>query len=1212
MNHPVQQNSDYLFFRDGGQTGAVMRSVDWKHSSMGAPALWPQSLKNAIRLILDNAAPMYIAWGKGLVQFYNDGYLPILGQNKHPCAIGASTRETFREIWPMVGPMFDQVLKGQSIFNEDLNLPLERNGKISDSYFTFSYSPLRDDNGIVAGVFVVAFETTSKVISHQEIQRSRKELHDFFMQAPVPMVMLEGPNHFVTLANPPYVRLSGREVTGKTIAEAFPRGEADSFIPLLDGVYQTGVPFIGKELPLQLPDDSGAMQNLWIDIGYYPFRGANNAVKGVYALVHDVTHQVLARNEAQQSETRALNSEKQLLDVLESTADGFIELDKNYKILRVNKNQERISGMSRNLTVGRNHWDVWPKESIPKIWEAYQKVIQENVPMRVEDFNSALQVWLDVDAYPTPTGGIAAFFRDVTGQKDALSKIKYQRDRFDRLAAASGIGVWYCDLPFNELIWDEKVKEHFWLPANAKVTIDTFYERIHPQDRELTRHAVENSIQSHTRYDIVYRTMNPDNENDVKWIRAVGWTDYDPSGKSIRFDGITLEVTEAVVSRQALENTANAVQNERENIRNLFKQTPEMVCVIKGPQHVFEFVNEAHIKALGFDATGKTVREAQPESVEVHGILDNVFKTGITAELREIPVTLGDHLRYFDLTYAAKRDPNGIIDGIMILGTEITAQVAARISLLESQRKYQLLFDFSPVPKWVIDIDTMKYVDVNVAAIQHYGYSKEEFLAMSPIDIRPEEEKLRFIEWMKNEHCSRLESQTYDKRRTHIKKDGSLIEVEVSALDLNLDGRKVRVCAMVDITDRVQSEARQQDLLAKLVVAKEDAEKANRSKTAFLANMSHEIRTPMNAILGFTEILRDMSLGDKDRKDALSRIDRSGRGLLKLIDDILDISKVEAGKLSIEKVRFSPFEIVTEVASLLRLQAEQKGIQLKTRISASVPEVAHSDQARIRQILTNLIGNAIKFTATGEVVIEVDTETDTNGTKQYLIFEVTDTGIGIAHGDHNKLFQAFAQADESIVRKFGGTGLGLVLSQRLCQQLGGDLILLESQINQGSKFLAKIEAGPFQNLSLELTPDRENAPSLAQEGSNIGLLNDVRILVVDDAPDNQLLMRLFLESAGALVDSAGDGEEAISKASSRGYDLILMDIQMPRVDGLQATRRLRSRGYTRPILALTAHAMKEEIMRSLEAGCNEHITKPIARLTLLTMAKKYLSLPFKT
>jgi PAS domain S-box-containing protein len=552
MKPPHHPDPDYFFFRNGGQAGAVMRAMDWKRSSLGDPALWPQSLKNAIRLILDNAAPMYIAWGNGLIQFYNDGYLPILGPTKHPHAIGASTKDTFREIWPSIGPMFDQVLGGDSLFNEDLNLPLERNGIIADSFFTFSYSPLRDDDGNVAGVFVVAVETTSKVVVRQELERSRKELHEFFMQAPVPMVILEGPNHLVTLANPPYVKLSGREVLGKTIADAFPQGEAASFIPLLDGVYRTGVPYIGKELSLQLPDEKGAIQDLWIDIGYHPFRDSDNTIKGVFALVHDVTHQVQARKAAEQSWIRAQKSEKQLLDVLESTADGFIELDKDYKVVRVNKTQERITGTSRNETVGKNHWDVWPKHIIPEIAEAYQKVVQENVPVRVEYFNAALKIWLDVDAYPTPEGGLAAFFRDVTIQTNALSKIESQRERFSRLASASGIGVWYCDLPFSDLIWDEKVKEHFWLPADAEVTIDTFYERIHPQDRESVRSAIETAIQTHTRYDTMFRTFNPHDERDNKWIRAIGWTDYDESGKAIRFDGVTLDVSANKIAEQAL------------------------------------------------------------------------------------------------------------------------------------------------------------------------------------------------------------------------------------------------------------------------------------------------------------------------------------------------------------------------------------------------------------------------------------------------------------------------------------------------------------------------------------------------------------------------------------------------------------------------------------------------------------------------------------
>jgi PAS domain S-box-containing protein len=401
----------------------------------------------------------------------------------------------------------------------------------------------------------------------------------------------------------------------------------------------------------------------------------------------------------------------------------------------------------------------------------------------------------------------------------------------------------------------------------------------------------------------------------------------------------------------------------------------------------------------------------------------------------------------------------------------------------------------------------------------------------------------------------------------------------------------------LDVTERVMAKRG-------LEAAKLEAERANASKTAFLANMSHEIRTPMTAVLGFAEILRNPDLPEDLRKDALMRIDRSGRSLLKLIDDVLDISKVEAGKLTIEKSRFSPLEITTEVTELLRLQAEQRGLSLTTKFEDSVPVIAQSDSARVRQILTNLIGNAIKFTKEGHVAVNVSAETDKADGKQYLIFEVSDTGMGIAQPDREKLFRPFAQADQSITREFGGTGLGLVLSKRLSQLLGGDLFLKDSKLNEGSRFVAKIEAGPFEisriDSSMSVQPEHPVSSKI--------FLHDARVLVVDDVPDNQILLRRYLESAGARVDVAGDGEEAVSKALDCDYDVVLMDIQMPHVDGIQATKRLRAQGYRRPILALTAHAMREEINRSAEAGCDEHLTKPVTKQTLVSAVSRWSSL----
>ena len=258
-----------------------------------------------------------------------------------------------------------------------------------------------------------------------------------------------------------------------------------------------------------------------------------------------------------------------------------------------------------------------------------------------------------------------------------------------------------------------------------------------------------------------------------------------------------------------------------------------------------------------------------------------------------------------------------------------------------------------------------------------------------------------------------------------------------------------------DITERIEQA---QELLA----AKASAESANLSKTTFLANMSHEIRTPMTAVLGFAELLKEPHLPEDQRDDAISRIQRSGQTLLKLIDDILDISKVESGKFSTEKLRFSPREVVAEVTALLRLQAEQKGLALQANIDSSVPPIAFSDPTIVRQILTNLIGNGIKFTCKGLVHVHVSAEKDHSSDKQFLIFDVFDTGIGIAQSDQAKLYQPFVQADESINRQFGGTGLGLILSKRLAQQLGGDLLLVKSTQQAGSQFQARLEAGPFE------------------------------------------------------------------------------------------------------------------------------------------------------
>ena len=388
------------------------------------------------------------------------------------------------------------------------------------------------------------------------------------------------------------------------------------------------------------------------------------------------------------------------------------------------------------------------------------------------------------------------------------------------------------------------------------------------------------------------------------------------------------------------------------------------------------------------------------------------------------------------------------------------------------------------------------------------------------------------------------------------------------------------------------------------------AEAANQAKSLFLANMSHEIRTPLTAILGFAENLLDPSCSIAERTTATETILRNGRHLLQLINDILDLSKIEADRLEIERIRFSPGEVVSDVISALRIRAESKQIGLSLNSEGLIPLNVVSDPTRLRQILMNLISNGIKFTETGQVVVKmkiVDSSgracsTNSDNQNVDLQVDVVDTGIGMSEEQLSRLFAPFMQADESMARRFGGTGLGLAISRRLAKLLGGDIVV-SSQANVGSVFSLRI---PVDSPSEAAWMDRPTVVSKTPQQAALPLtirLNK-RILLAEDGPDNQLLIRSFLSKQGADVSVVDNGRKAVdaamtSIADGRPFDIVLMDMQMPILDGYSATRELRTNGWTRPILALTANVMQGDRQKCLEAGCNDFAAKPIDRLDLI-------------
>ncbi len=501
--------------------------------------------------------------------------------------------------------------------------------------------------------------------------------------------------------------------------------------------------------------------------------------------------------------------------------------------------------------------------------------------------------------------------------------------------------------------------------------------------------------------------------------------------------------------------------------------------------------------------------------------------------------------------------------------------------LRQASLDYRRIFENAFDAILVLSREGEVVLNVNRRACEIYGLSREEFLGMSleAVSENVERGRLQVVETM--EHGGFYNFETVQRR-----KDGSRMFLEINASAIEYEGHPAILSINRDITERRRAE--------ELRLAKEAAEQADQAKGRFLANMSHEIRTPMAGILGLTGLLRKTDLSAQQSHYA-ELIQSSTTSLLRLIDDILDFSKIEAGALAFERVRFDLQGVLREIVDLLRFTAGSRDTKLTLTFGSGVPEWAWGDPARLRQVLTNLIGNALKFTAAGTVDVEVRRLADGR-----LRFAVRDTGIGIPAESQGRMFGLFSQGDSSTSRRFGGSGLGLAISKRIVEQMQGE-IGFESAAGTGSHF--------WFILGLE-TAFPPRLPPAPGEGDSRPAGARHRILVAEDNLINQLVVVEQLKVLGYDVAAVHNGLEALKALESGDYDLVLMDCQMPELDGYDAARRIREGAEKHrriPIVALTAHAMQEDLDRCLVAGMNDYITKPFVEEDLRQKLAHWLS-----
>lgn len=535
---------------------------------------------------------------------------------------------------------------------------------------------------------------------------------------------------------------------------------------------------------------------------------------------------------------------------------------------------------------------------------------------------------------------------------------------------------------------------------------------------------------------------------------------------------------------------------------------------------------------------------------------------------------------------------NGRIVGSVAAFQDVTARHAAGAALRESEAKQRMLIDNAADAVFVADKDE-RWIYVNDLALTMLGFSRDELIGSTIYDLLPTE----YREISRTTFGEKLRLDKLIRREIHLlKKNGGYVPVEMNVALLP-DGSIYGSCR--DITDRKAFETA-------LIKAKIGAESASKAKSEFLATMSHEIRTPMNGIIGMTELALDTTLSVEQR-EYLEMVKLSSNNLLVIINDILDFSKIESGKLTLEKIEFSIEELIFTTLNSMSLKAKKKDIELVCKIDPDIPKKLLGDPGRVRQIITNLVGNAIKFSDHGSIVLELHVA-HKMGSLVEIYFAITDAGIGIALDKQASIFEPFSQADTSTTRRYGGTGLGLSISSRLVQEMQG-VLRVKSEIGQGSTFYFNGIFGVAGEHSADVSVAIASAWSEGADkhgvepiiSANTGVENKFKILLAEDNPINQKLVITLLQKWGYVVDVAENGVVALEQLKHKKYHVILMDMQMPEMGGIEATQHIRQleNGPSRvSIIAMTANAMPGDQERCMDAGMDHYLSKPIDSIVL--------------
>lgn len=916
--------------------------------------------------------------------------------------------------------------------------------------------------------------------------------------------------------------------------------------------------------------------------------------------------------EMKEAEAHVSERQRELDQYFETSLDLLCIANTKGEFIRLNPEWGRVLGYSTEALEGKPFLDFVHPEDIESTLEAVQDLVnQQEVVKFVNRYRCRDGSYRWIEWRSRCQGQrIYAVARDISERIEYQRALKEYKERLSQAQTFANAGTWEYDIEKATLDWSSECEALFGIETGSfGGTFEAFLRYVHPEDRDevmaQNQFILHKKEEKNLKYE--HRILKPSGQ--VRWVQEIAGVHRDKEGKPVKVTGFVMDITDRKESENALK--------EREKLLELFfNQSLHgfYFCMLEEPIEWNEHSHQASI--LEYALNHQRMTRVNQGMLDQYGAQEDHFK-GLTLgqlfqhdldQAREITRRLFNngqcHIEtreqkldgsplMIDGEYTCLYDDQGRITGHIGVQVDITEKKKAQQQIKDNERRLNTLLSNTPAVIYSYQIDQqgipkITYINENVKEVLGY-HPKEltESIDLWKACVHPEDLP---------DLGEKLTGRTGTNQYRFKDKKGNyhwLLDTQ-RAIDRGEEEWEV-MGTWWDITDRIRAEEKLQEyarLLEKKNLEWEEATKeaqvASKAKTQFLANMSHEIRTPMNGILGFLQLLEETTT-DEQQSQYIKYIKISTDTLLTLINDILDLSKIESGKMALEEIPFDLHSLLEEAMISQSYPAQSKQIPLKLQIHEGLPAYVQGDPIRFKQILTNLLSNAVKFTEAGSIMLECRS-LEEKQSRVLVEIRVTDTGIGIDSEAQKTLFEAFTQADNSTTREFGGTGLGLTIVKDLVTLMGG-YIGIQSTPGQGSTFTLRIPLAlhPEKPIHLhEAEPKQEILGELLSQGVST-------VLIVEDQEINQALIQQLLNNRGIHCDIAQNGKEAVEACGKKPYDLVLMDIQMPVMNGLEATRQIRKlKIHPQPkIVAMTAHAMGEDKIKCMEAGMDDYLTKPI-------------------